>query len=365
MAAQKATPFIVLSDSGVAEILASLNKENVLGMLRSLIHTFIDSSLHGEQAFQPDRSHVERPDGQVTLFMPATSADAISHKIVGCPPPQPASVAQPKTLRSVLVLCDAEGNAKGVINAAELTAFRTSLGSMALYTHRRYTENIVIFGAGKQALWHARLALILRGSEIRKITIVNRSKDRSTQLVEQLRASASHVEFAILEPRNSDYAKALEMLLTEAQVIFCTTPAQTPLFPTEVLLTLKAQAQAPYLTAIGSYRPDMTEFHPSLLQRIVKPSPGQTGGKIFVDSRKGCFEESGEIIHAKLQHSDVTEVGELFGAEEFETKKMSEGIRDGLVVYKSVGMGVMDLTIAEALVRLSQVKGIGVQVDNF
>ena len=32
---------------------------------------------------------------------------------------------------------------------------------------------IVVFGAGKQALWHVRLALALRGDEIKHSAIVN------------------------------------------------------------------------------------------------------------------------------------------------------------------------------------------------
>jgi ornithine cyclodeaminase/alanine dehydrogenase-like protein (mu-crystallin family) len=45
-------------------------------------------------------------------------------------------------------------------------------------------ENIVIFGGGMEALWHARLILTLRGFEVKTITFVNPSKERVDKLIE-------------------------------------------------------------------------------------------------------------------------------------------------------------------------------------
>ncbi|KAH7124358.1 hypothetical protein EDB81DRAFT_890466 [Dactylonectria macrodidyma] len=112
--------------------------------------------------------------------MPATTQHLIGGKIVGISPSiDPTTIAPgtkpPPALKNALTICDATGQAMGILNAAELTAFRTALGSMLLYRLRLITENILVFGAGKQALWYIRLSRLLRSQDIRTVTIVNRS----------------------------------------------------------------------------------------------------------------------------------------------------------------------------------------------
>lgn len=44
---------------------------------------------------------------------------------------------------------------------------------------------------------------------------------------------------------------------------------------------------------------------------------------------------------------------------------LARWLRDGTVVYKSVGLGLMDLAVGMHLVELAKEKGIGTQVDGF
>ena len=51
-------------------------------------------------------------------------------------------------------------------------------------------------------------------------------------------------------------------------------------------------------------------------------------------------------------------------------KKNKEGalarwLRDGTVIYKSVGLGLMDLVVGAHLVKLAHEKQVGIQVDDF
>ena len=57
------------------------------------------------------------------------------------------------------------------------------MNAMVPFTWRVNVENIVIFGAGMQALRHTRLILTLRGSEVRTITFANPSRDRVDALI--------------------------------------------------------------------------------------------------------------------------------------------------------------------------------------
>lgn len=164
----------VLSDSKVSEILWTLPAPDVSQLLAKLEDFLVRYSCFGEHEYQPDCSVVNRPGGQAaTLVMPAASQRLNGCKIVAISPARNGDSKSKPGLKSALLLCDATGHGVGVLGAAALTAFRTSLGSMLLFQFRRNVANIVVFGAGSQALWHIQLALLLRGSDIKKITVVN------------------------------------------------------------------------------------------------------------------------------------------------------------------------------------------------
>ena len=40
-------------------------------------------------------------------------------------------------------------------------------------------------------------------------------------------------------------------------------------------------------------------------------------------------------------------------------------LQEGFVVYKSVGVGIMDIAIGRALMEVAKEKGIGMHLDNF
>lgn len=383
--------FTVLSDSVVKKLLGELSTANATQLLEVLGKALVQYSCQNEQEYQPHRGVVARPDGQVSLFMPATTPETIGVKIVGVspskppppPPPTPSSSSAladsskskppPPGLKSALTLCDASGQAFGVLNAAELTAFRTALGSMLLYRYRRATENVVVFGAGKQALWHIRLALLLRGADIRAITVVNRSRERTDQLVAAVtkeRGLPAGVRLHVFEGRDA----ALEALVADADAIFCTTPATAPLFPAAYLASEHARRKTRYIAAIGSYRLDMQEVDPEFLRLVVDPSSVLSataagsattyrGGVVAVDSRGGCLQEAGELVKAGISPDKMAEVGRLLHAKSDaggDSAELDAWLENGLVVYKSVGVGIMDIAIGRQLLDLAKSRDLGV-----
>ncbi|KAF1969819.1 NAD(P)-binding protein [Bimuria novae-zelandiae CBS 107.79] len=262
--------------------------------------------------------------------MPATSEEYVGTKVVGVPPPN----APGKTLTGVLVLCDAEGTPVGFLNSQELTAFRTALGPMPLLQLRREVANVVVFGAGKQAFWHIRLTLMLRPGEVESITIVNRSKPRADELIQNLKAFVgSDVEFLC-------FVKGAEQL---------------------------GPKKRSYIAAIGSYHESMSELDPKLFRKIIRM---QQVEHIIVDSKSACFKEAGEIIQAKLKEEDVYEIGVMLRniprLQEVKEEEMDQGAylerewyESGLMIYKSVGMGVMILAVGGAILELAKSKNVG------
>jgi phosphoribosylformylglycinamidine synthase len=172
-------PFTTLSDTDIKNVLHNLSPDDVKTLTSSLNHALTQCLCNNETPYQPHRVAITRPDGQVSLSMPATTLESICVKIAGVTPPSNLKPGEPG-LKSVLTICDGRGQAVGVLNAAELTAFRTALGSMLCYRYRKITQNTVVFGAGKQAEWHIQLAILLKGEGIKKVTIVVSSTGNGT-----------------------------------------------------------------------------------------------------------------------------------------------------------------------------------------
>ncbi|KAM0723028.1 hypothetical protein Q7P37_001226 [Cladosporium fusiforme] len=371
--------FTVLTESDIGQIFRKLPPSQLSGFVQALEQALIDYSCQNGASFQSERAVVTRPGGQVSLFMPSTTVDMIGVKIVGVrpsdktPTPKPGQKLEPG-LKSVLTICDAQGQAIGVLNAAGLTAFRTSLGSMLLFRLRTTVEKIVVFGAGKQALWHIRLAILLRGQDIRKITVINRSAARTGELIDELQDPEidlpSHITLEAYDKQSASEG-SLEALVVEADAIFCTTPSLEPLFPASFLTSPEGQKKSRYISAIGSYRLDMQEIDPVLLQNIADPTisspfPSYKGGVIAVDSIEGCLQEAGELVKAGLPTDRMLEVGEIMHQQsQNKDHELSQWLQHGFVVYKSVGVGVMDLAIGQHLLRVAESQGLGLQLSDF
>ncbi|KAL0939223.1 proline utilization protein [Colletotrichum truncatum] len=376
--------FTVLSDEDVKQLFQNFGPEDVSHMSDVLTDAFLSYSVGQEAQFQPHRAAVVRPDGTTGLFMPATMEGGMSVKIVGLPPPKNSSSG----LRCVLTVCDGTGKAVGIINAEELTAFRTSLGSVLLYRYRKQTEKIVVFGAGKQALWHLRLALVLRGKDIKSITVVNRSEARARQLIERLQkmsaasgvGDCSAVDFSIIEAAPGSTpadGSGLRSAVEESDVIFCTTPSTERLFPAEWLTSDRARAKTRYIAAIGSYKLNMKEIDPDFLRAMIDTPLGSftasqgenKDGVIFVDSREACFLEAGELVEAEVPAEKIIEVGEfterLRKAGETEANALREWLENGLIVYKSVGIGIMDLSLGKVILELAGKHKVGTTLEKF
>ena len=96
---------------------------------------------------------------------------------------------------------------------------------------------------------------------------------------------------------------------------------------------------------------------------------------VVVDSLEACMKEAGEIIQAGISGEQMVEVGELAMVKKAVAKEEESGgqgekglkrwLHSGDVVYKSVGMGIMDLTVGEDLLKVGEKKGVGIVVDDF
>jgi ornithine cyclodeaminase/alanine dehydrogenase-like protein (mu-crystallin family) len=287
-------------------------------------------------------------------------------------------------------MLDAKGYPTGVVNAEELTAFRTALAATLMFQKRENVHTITVFGAGKQAYWHIRLALLLKGDQIKQVNIINRSFERSARLMKsfyELESSEAaqwrkDVKFSALSPGFGEYGRLLKEEVRKADAIFCCTPSVEPLFPAEFLTSHEGRRKGRYISAIGSYAPHMTELHPDILRHAVEPDTGhhhhkhaKRGGVVIVDSLESCMKEAGEVIQAKLRPDNLVEIGELIMVKRAALKEVElggdgeKGLVDwlvrGNVIYKSVGMGLMDLVVGGDVVTLARERGFGTTIPDF
>lgn len=366
--------FSVLTESNVRQITRNLSTAQLDKFVHALKQALVHYSCRDGAQYQPARAVVCRPDGQTSLFMPATTQHLIGVKTVGVRPADARTDGPPTSgLKSVLTLCDAQGQAIGVLNAAEITAFRTSLAAMILFQLRSTVKNIVVFGAGKQAFWHIKLAMLMRGSDISKITIVNRSSARTVDMINELNEydvrASSYLSIAALKYDNNREA-ALKEAVVEADAIFCTTPSTQPLFPSTWLTSNNAQKSC-YISAIGSYRMDMQELDPELLKHVTSSSrvsshPSYKGGMIAVDGIESCLKEAGELVQAGIPVEKMFEIGNILQAKRSkQADELVPWLEKGFLIYKSVGIGVMDLAIGQHLLSQALSQGIGLHLDDF
>ncbi|KAL9027557.1 MAG: hypothetical protein Q9196_003936 [Gyalolechia fulgens] len=445
-------PLTVLSDSDIRSLLFSLNREDVLSLQGNLAEALHEYSTGTQETTgcchsnQPQRISIPAANNQTTLFMPASTSTSRGIKvatlattsepsrneslvsILSTPSTastassprtaNPTTPARPETPRSQmsdlslapsvgtstsvpssqstnpvgsLTLLTASGQPYGFLAAAELTAFRTALAATIIFNRRTTVHTVAIFGAGAQALWHIRLALLLRGPEIHHVHIINRNFARARQLMtdiytspewEDLRKPNDKIDFSIVSNDYGEYNRLVKEHVRRADAIFCCTPSTAPLFPPEYLTSTEGRKKGRYVSAIGSYRPHMIELHPDIIRQAVAPEHkrhhhkhAQNGGVVVVDSLSACMKEAGEISQANLTPEQLVEIGELLMVKKASMKEIAEGgagevglrnwLQGGNVIYKSVGLGLMDICVGEDLVALSRERGVGNTIEGF
>ncbi|KAI0798382.1 hypothetical protein GGR55DRAFT_684692 [Xylaria sp. FL0064] len=360
---------LVLGDSDIHDILINLSKPEILTFRDALARCLRDYSVGAEREYQPAPGVINRPEGQKCLFRPFTSCEGVGTKIIVQPAPTSKAAG---ALRGMIAMCDEDGLPSGILNAEEVTGYRTALIALTPYLWRQHTEKIVIFGAGKQALWHLRLALALRGDEIKSITVINRTVSRAEELLVKVKEEnngrwKSSATMQHIDPSRSDYQECLKMHLSTADAIFCTVGSTEPLFSASYVITGGRERQ-PYISAVGSWQPDMIELDPELFRQAVRRiSPRSKAGSVLIDDRKWVLQHSGEAARSKIEPEHLVEIGEIekLQSAEGDEQSLQNWMKEGLLIYKSVGVGMTDLAASNAILAIARERRLGTTISNF
>ncbi|RKL47691.1 hypothetical protein BFJ72_g1922 [Fusarium proliferatum] len=454
--------YTVLSNDQVNSILEGLTVDELdefRHVLASSLHEFSTGVPALEEAFQqPERISTLHPETMArTLYMPSCAPCGM-----GCKASQDSRVTQISPT-GVLNLFRPDGSPLGIVNATALTAFRTALASTCLLERRNHVKTLTVFGSGLQAYWHIRLALMIRGSTIKHVHVINhRWSDKATGILKRFasippeikrREGWSDTKFGLLIPAFHEYRRLIKDQIRDADVIYCCTASQKDLFDGSILTSHEGRKKGRLIIAVGSYTPEMRELPNDLIQLAVKREDkphrhfhkhAVEGGVIVVDNIRGVLKEAGEIIAANIGPHQLVELGELvmlhrlaieesdgFSSSQasfssdmdkldihgrmssmstvygsgsnasdpptsptgsvdsegrrsssfFHSRKNSSTsldkekrksedhlcrwLRDGTVVYKSVGLGLMDLVVGTHLIEVANEKNVGIRIEGF
>ncbi|KFA63603.1 hypothetical protein S40285_04145 [Stachybotrys chlorohalonatus IBT 40285] len=460
--------FTVLSDDQVRAILESLNLdelEEFRHVLASALHEYSAGSGQSEGSLyqQPHRVSTLHPVTKATtLFMPSCGPGGIGFVSLTTPTGKEKEKEGPSNTRptGIVNLFSPDGRPTGLIHASTLTAFRTALASSCLVARRNHVKTITVFGSGLQAYWHVRLALMMRGSSIKHVNVINRRfSDNAGGMLKQFAHISSAVKeregwaqtsFTMLTPTFHEYDRLQKEYIRAADIIYCCTPSREDLFDGSILTSHEGRRKGRLIIAVGSYTPEMREIPQALLHQAAKQDRSHRhfhkhadeGGVIVVDTLQGALKEAGEIISANIHPSALVELGELVmlhrlaveesdaetnsisrastdeidkadltherpamatvygdkeprasspagsassegqksgfripfrrsshGSSESDRKKKEDGLstwlRDGTVVYKSVGLGLMDLVVGSHLIKFANEKQVGTRIPGF
>ncbi|PGH17448.1 hypothetical protein AJ80_04818 [Polytolypa hystricis UAMH7299] len=349
---------LVLREEDIISILHGLTREECKRLTQVLWNGMREysSSVKSPEAkliHQPIRESIVTNQNHTTLFMPASDTQTTTGvKIVTLP----RNGGPPKGAINIFA---PEGNLDGVLNAEEVTAFRTALASMIPFSLYKLPINaeILVFGAGKQAEWHIRLLLLLAEPSIARITFISRQQESIDKfykdVVEGLREQYPRVAFhghVYDDIVGIDVDKMRRNEVVRSDVICGCTPSTIPLFHNSHL----GEGKKRFISLIGSYKPHMQEIDSATLLSATR---------ILVDSKNACLAEAGELIQAGVKRDQLVEIGEIpAGAT---NDDLTSIVGPGNVIFKCVGMGIMDLVIGRELLNMALERGLGIEISEF
>ena len=293
----------------------------------------------------PLRSNLNIPEykGQC-LFMNgyAAPAKALGVKIVSV---YPENIN--KNLTSVpatMVLVDAEtGMVNSLIDGTYLTRLRTGAvsGLATDILSRKDSKIFALFGTGGQAVTQLEAVLTVR--KIEEVRVFDVFKERAKEFAKKMSDKFSkkyNVKIIAAESSN----EAIE----NADIITTVTTSKKPVFDAN-----KVKSNA-HINGVGSYTPDMQEIPGDILVKA---------NKIYVDTRDGAINESGDLITPIKTGLIKTEKinGEL--GEVINGNIKGRESDDEMTFFKTTGSAVLDLVAAQKIYEMAKAKGVGQMVD--
>ncbi len=229
----------------------------------------------------------------------------------------------PTILGIVLLIDSCSGEFLSIVDGTYLTALRTGAASgiATKYLARKDAETVAIFGCGAQGV--TQLEAVCKVRPIKRAMLYDLNPHSAMRLKEM-----SQDKLKLTVSIEEDMGN-----LKKADVICTATSSENPLF------SLDEISKGVHINAIGSFKPHMQEISPL----IVKAS------RLYIDSREAALKETGDLIKPitedYISRTFVRdEIGDLIN-DQCDGRQSA----DEITLFKSVGIAVQDLFIANAV----------------
>ena len=243
------------------------------------------------------------------------------------------------TLNGTIVIYDSTtGVPLGVMDGAYITGMRTGAAGAigAKYLARKNSKNLLILGAGNQAIFQI-AAMLSTFDTIEKVSIAdtydlekafNFKLDVKYRLKEEFNIDAENIEFEVVTD--------LEATVKMADIIITVTPSRKPIIQAE---WVKAGT---HFSCIGADMKGKVEIDPAIVEYA----------KVYCDDKKHCM-EVGEIELALKRRYIFEEniMGEIGDVILGKVEGRSENAE--ITVFDATGMALLDIATAKTVLDLA------------
>lgn len=321
----------LLSRSDVEKL---ITMKETLGLMKDVF-----SEVAKNAAILPERTVIELSNKtDAVLFMPAyiPRTSAIGIKIVSI---FPNNVLKgiPTTTAQILLNNPDTGEVLCIMDGGIVTALRTGAvsGVATDILSRRDAENLGVFGAGVQAKTQIEAILEVRKINCVKICDINSaSAQKLAREMDEINAYTCRFQ-AVESP---------DAVVTNSDIVVTATTSKTPVFDGNLL------RPGTHINSIGSFKPSSREVDDTTIRR----------SRIFVDSTLHALKEAGDLIipikKGILSKRNIqANLGELIAGEKTGRKDVEE-----ITFFKSVGMAVEDIAVAQMIYRKAEENNLGI-----
>lgn len=234
----------------------------------------------------------------------------------------------------LLILFDsANGSLKAVIEAFALGQMRTAAAS-GVATQRLAApdaDDFAILGTGKQAI--AQVAAVLAVRPIRRLRVYSPTEEHRRQFVARVKK-----EFAI----DAVEAASVREALNEAAIVTVVTRATKPIVTSDMI------ARGTHINAVGAIVPNRAELAADVIARATQ---------IVADSVEQAQRLSRELI--EFFRADPGQWNTVRPLARLVASPYARGPEDDVTLFKSLGMGISDLSLGIELYSKALELGLG------
>jgi len=230
------------------------------------------------------------------------------------------------------------GELLSIMDAQYLTTLRT--GATSAVATRRLARpgpaKVALIGSGAEA--RAQLEAMHAAGFVESARVFSPTRVNRETLAQDFRASCGMAIEAV---------ETAEDAVRGSELVLAAVKAGTPVLLGEWL------TPGMHINSVGTARRDQRELDAAVFER---------SHRIVLDTRRGVLEEAGDAVAARerIDHGRVRELHEIVGG-------AAEGRRgtDEITLFKSVGTGIQDIALANAIYRNARERKVGADLGAF